>query len=113
MARVLRVLDVPVCAIENSTANAAIATTIRTIVSLRMMIFRALGLVMPVNITLRMLEKEKLMKRNLVAVILLLGCLAINAQGQEPAWDASKIEPCDRSCLTGVMDRYLETVIKK
>ena len=45
------------------------------------------------------------MKRNVVVLALLLA--------QEPAGDASKIKSCDRSCLTGVMDRYVETFVRK
>jgi len=45
------------------------------------------------------------MKRNVVVLALLLA--------QEPAWDASKIKACDRSCLTGVMDRYVEAFVSK
>jgi hypothetical protein len=50
-------------------------------------------------------NRRRLMMRNVVVLALLLA--------QEPAWDASKIKPCDRSCLTAVMDRYVEAFVRK
>ena len=53
------------------------------------------------------------MKQNFFALILIVGCNMVSAFGQEPAWDASKIKPCDRTCLTTVVDRYVESFIRK
>jgi len=53
------------------------------------------------------------MKQNCLALILMVGCITLSAMGQEPPWDASKIKTCDRTCLTGVIDRYVESFIKK
>ena len=53
------------------------------------------------------------MTRNVFAALLALVCMSLSARGQEAPWDASKIKPCDRPCLTAVMDRYIESVIKK
>jgi hypothetical protein len=43
--------------------------------------------------------------------ILLLGLLAVHASAQEPPWDPSVVKPCDRSCLTAIMDRFLAAMI--
>jgi hypothetical protein len=46
------------------------------------------------------------------AMVLLLGLLAASASAQEPPWDPARVKPCDRPCLTGVMDRYLDAMMK-
>ncbi|MBV8732257.1 MAG: hypothetical protein JO336_20805 [Acidobacteriia bacterium] len=28
----------------------------------------------------------------------------------EPEWDLARIKPCDRSCLVGIMDGYLNAI---
>ena len=33
-------------------------------------------------------------------------------QGPEPHWDTSKVKPCDRSCLVGIMDGYMNAIFK-
>ena len=53
------------------------------------------------------------MKQNFFALILIVGCNMVSAFGQEPAWDASKIKSCDRTCLTTVIDRYVESFVRK
>ena len=41
----------------------------------------------------------------------MLALLAVNAGAQEPPWDPSAVKPCDRPCLTAIMDRYLAAMI--
>jgi hypothetical protein len=47
---------------------------------------------------------------------LLFGLLLIGVPGigsaQEKPWDVARVKPCDRACLTAVMDRYVEAMIK-
>src|SRR5438477_1274052 len=47
-----------------------------------------------------------------LTMVLLLGVLIVNARAQEPPWDPARVKPCDRSCLTGIMDRYLDAMMK-
>jgi hypothetical protein len=44
--------------------------------------------------------------------VLMLGLLAVGASAQEPPWDPVRVKPCDRSCLTGLMDRYVDAIMK-
>ena len=52
------------------------------------------------------------MKPKLLAIGLLLGGMAVSASGQEPVWDPSRVQPCDRPCLTGIMDQYVIAMMK-
>ncbi len=52
------------------------------------------------------------MRSRLLSAVLLVGVVALNATAQEPAWDPSVVKPCDRACLTGIMDRYLDAMMK-
>jgi len=41
-------------------------------------------------------------------------CLAAaTVMAQEPVWNASAIKDCDRACLVGVLDGYMNAVFKK
>jgi hypothetical protein len=42
----------------------------------------------------------------------LLGAAAAHFAAQEPAWNASAIKECDRACLVGVMDGYMNAIFK-
>jgi hypothetical protein len=55
--------------------------------------------------------KEKPMTRRLLGGLLLLGLLAVDLTAQEPPWDPSVVKPCDRPCLTAIVDRYLAAMI--
>ena len=43
----------------------------------------------------------------------LLCIAATTVAAQEPAWNASAIKECDRACLVGVLDGYLNALFKK
>ena len=45
--------------------------------------------------------------------LLLLSCLAAGlASAAEPEWNAASIKECDRACLTGIMDGYMNAIFK-
>jgi hypothetical protein len=44
---------------------------------------------------------------------LLLCALATTAVAQEPVWNAAAIKECDRACLVGVMDGYMNAIFKR
>jgi hypothetical protein len=60
------------------------------------------------------------MKLKLVALAA-MGCLAAGAVQAQPAakpwykqpWDASQVKPCDRACLVGFMDQYIDALIAR
>src|SRR5437870_7995395 len=56
--------------------------------------------------------RNKPMASRQLTTVLLLGLLAISASAQEPPWDPARVKPCDRSCLTGIMDRYVGAMMK-
>ena len=37
---------------------------------------------------------------------------AVSASAQEPPWDPARVKACDRTCLTGMMDRYVGAMMK-
>jgi hypothetical protein len=42
----------------------------------------------------------------------ILWCLAMTPlAAQEPAWNAASIKECDRACLAGIMDGYLNALV--
>jgi len=44
----------------------------------------------------------------------LLLCLAITTvAAQEPAWNAAAIKECDRACLVGILDGYMDAIFKR
>jgi hypothetical protein len=43
----------------------------------------------------------------------LLSSAAVAAASQERAWDPAAVKPCDRSCLTSTIDRYVDALAKK
>jgi len=45
--------------------------------------------------------------------VALLCVAATTVVAQEPAWNASAIKACDRACLVGVLDGYLDALFKK
>ena len=45
--------------------------------------------------------------------VALLCVAATTVVAQEPAWNASAIKECDRACLVGVLDGYLDALFKK
>jgi hypothetical protein len=50
------------------------------------------------------------MKTTLLAITTLLLAARVNAT--EPPWSPSAVKPCDRACLTGIMDRYTDALWK-
>ena len=62
------------------------------------------------------------MKNGFFAVMLLmLGMVVLGApagaapqkyQGPEPEWSPSLVKPCDRACLVGIMDAYMNAIFK-
>src|SRR5262245_13708529 len=36
----------------------------------------------------------------------------VTVRSQEPRWDPSAVKDCDRPCLTGIMDRYADAMMK-
>jgi hypothetical protein len=38
---------------------------------------------------------------------------ATTVVAQEPAWNASAIKACDRACLVGILDGYLDALFKR
>ena len=53
------------------------------------------------------------MKRILVmAATLFLGASAVNSRAQEPEWNLAKLKECDRNCLIGIMDGYMDAMFK-
>ena len=52
------------------------------------------------------------MSIRLVCGTLLAALLAVSVSAQEPAWDTARVKPCDRACLVGIMDRYLDAMIR-
>lgn len=53
------------------------------------------------------------MKRYIYITGLLLFSYAFNICAREPVWDASRYTPCDRPCLTGIMDVYTNAILNK
>jgi len=53
--------------------------------------------------------------RRLAAIAILLICTTsvIVLVAQEPVWNAANVKPCDRGCLVGFMDRYMNAIYKK
>ena len=51
------------------------------------------------------------MSRLMAAALLCIAATTVAAQ--EPAWNASAIKECDRACLVGVLDGYLNALFKK
>lgn len=50
----------------------------------------------------------------LLSVILLLGCSLVNvAVAKEPEWNPGAIKACDRACLVGIMDGYMNALYKQ
>src|SRR5258708_25470310 len=47
------------------------------------------------------------------AAALLFGAFAITVNATEPPWSPSAVRPCDRPCLTGIMDRYTDALLKR
>ena len=45
--------------------------------------------------------------------VALLCVAAKTVVAQEPAWNASAIKECDRACLVGVLDGYLDALFRK
>ena len=45
--------------------------------------------------------------------VVLLCVAATTVVAQEPAWNASAIKECDRACLVGVLDGYLNALFRK
>jgi len=53
------------------------------------------------------------MKRILVMVAtLFLGASAVHLRAQEPEWNPAKLKECDRNCLIGIMDGYMDAMFK-
>lgn len=57
--------------------------------------------------------------RFLAATLLTLGMLAMalgagaapqQYHGPEPQWNPSIVKPCDRACLIGIMDGYMDAI---
>jgi hypothetical protein len=54
--------------------------------------------------------KAKFMR---LAVSVLLCGMAVQVMAQEPEWNAATIKECDRACLIGIMDGYMNAVFKQ
>ena len=54
------------------------------------------------------------MRSYLVTVVglAMLGALAECAAAAEPPWDPARAQPCDRACLIGMMDAYLDALVR-
>jgi len=48
----------------------------------------------------------------LIGGLLLCG-LAGRVSAQEPAWNAASVKECDRACLVGILDGYMNAIFKK
>jgi hypothetical protein len=49
--------------------------------------------------------------RTLTRMLVVSSCLlAMHLRAQEPAWNANAIKPCDRACLVGFMDGYMNAI---
>lgn len=44
--------------------------------------------------------------------MLLLAMLALPLVAAEPEWNAAAIKECDRACLVGFMNRYMDAIYK-
>jgi hypothetical protein len=44
--------------------------------------------------------------------MLLLGALAFTMMAAEPEWNPAAARECDRTCLVGFMDRYMDAIYK-
>jgi hypothetical protein len=52
------------------------------------------------------------MKRLLTIGIALICICSTAGFSQEPEWNAAAIKPCDRTCLVGVVDGYMNAIFK-
>lgn len=52
------------------------------------------------------------MKKGIGILILLIFAAGILA-AQEPEWNPANVKPCDRACLVGFMDRYMQAIYTK
>src|SRR5262245_33878717 len=54
------------------------------------------------------------MKKFIGTAILLICAVSVAVlAAQEPVWNATNIKSCDRACLVGFMDRYMNAIYKK
>ncbi len=44
------------------------------------------------------------------AVVCVMATLVVAAQ--EPAWNATAIKECDRACLVGILDAYMNAIVR-
>ena len=50
----------------------------------------------------------------LLAAALLSGCMSVNVAAiGEPEWNPNAIKECDRACLVGIMDGYMDALFKQ
>jgi hypothetical protein len=47
-----------------------------------------------------------------LGVSVLLCGVAFHVMAQEPEWNSAAIKPCDRACLIGFMDKYMDALFK-
>src|SRR5215468_8744754 len=48
-----------------------------------------------------------------LAVAALLCAAAFQLMAQEPEWNPARVKPCDRTCLIGFMDGYMNALFKQ
>jgi hypothetical protein len=51
--------------------------------------------------------------RRALSIVILITITASLISAQEPEWNPANVEPCDRACLLGFMDRYMQAIYKK
>ena len=52
------------------------------------------------------------MKRFIITGLLFI-TFTFNTSAREPEWNAASYTPCDRTCLVGIMDVYINAILKK
>jgi hypothetical protein len=58
--------------------------------------------------------EDKPMKRTIAFQIALISVFALNmASAGEPEWNAAALKECDRVCLIGIMDGYMNAIFKQ
>ena len=52
------------------------------------------------------------MKKFMAGAGMLICVMAATMVAQEPEWNAANIKECDRACLVGIMDGYMNAMFK-
>ena len=59
-------------------------------------------------ILLSLVQSDKKLK--IFRALLTIGLVAGTVMAQEPEWNPANLKPCDRACLIGIMDGYMNAV---